>query len=149
MSIDKEFWERVERRENDLSWLHETKPDGSPLDDVDIRMPLEPAWMTELRTLEGGPYYVTPDSGEEVPPDFYADVDPAGVRRDAEAATQKPPEVVTPDGKTVLPDDQRALLEHSGPAGRKLLEELERGLEAGTPEFREAIQERRRRAGLL
>lgn len=147
--FDKDFWERVAKRENDLSWLHETASDGSPLDDFDIRMPLEPGWMTELRVMDGGPYYVTADSGEQIPPDFYADVDANAVVRSAETANQQPPEMITPEGNVVIPSEQRKLLEGSGPAGRKLLEKLARGLEASTPEFREAIQKRRRKAGLL
>jgi hypothetical protein len=143
------FWERVEERENDLSWLRETAPDGSPLDELQVRIPLEAGWITELRALDGGPYYVTADSGEQIPPNFYAGIDPKAIAEAAKAAKAAPPENVTPDGKTVLPPEQESHLKNSGPAGRKLLERLERGLEASTPKLREAMQERRRKEGLL
>jgi hypothetical protein len=148
--IDKEFWERVEQSENDLSWLHETKPDGSPLDELEVKMPLEPAWVTEMRTLDGGPYYVTADSGQQVPPDFYAGIDCGALPELIEASDELERETtVEPDGSLRLPEKMRERLDSSGPGGVRLLTALERGLEASSPELRKRIQERRRKEGLL
>jgi hypothetical protein len=133
-------------------WL-DTADDGPPLgepelDDIDAPILDEPPFVTMVRNMEGGPYHIAPDSGEQVPTDFYAKVSKRALRRAAEFAKDRPGEV-TPEGKAVIPAEERKFLEKTGPAGQKLLETLERGLEATTPELEEAVENRLRDAGLL
>lgn len=117
----------------------------------DEKVPIldEPPFLTQIRNMDGGPYYVTADSGVQVPTDFFANIDEGAVRRAVEVANKQPPEGVTPDGKATIPPEQRTLLERGGPAGKALLAAIDRGLDASTPELEEASQERLRKAGLL
>jgi hypothetical protein len=136
-------------RSRELDWLDEVAPDGMPLDDTDVRILDESPVITEARVLAGGPYYITADSGEQVPTDFYADIDDDALTQAVETANQDPPEAFTPDGKATIPSEQRELLEQGGPAAQKLLEAIDRGLETTTPELNEAVDERLRRAGFI
>jgi hypothetical protein len=135
-------------RSADLTWLDMTKDDGTPLDDEEIPILDEPPFVTQVRMMEGGPYYILPDSGEQVPTDFFAHIDLDSVREGIEAANARSEEV-TPEGKAILPEAHVTHLERGGPAAAKLLTVLQRGIDATTPEFEEAVHQRMSDAGLL
>ncbi len=101
----------------------------------DARVPIleEPPFVTELRRMEGGPWYLMPDSGEQVPTDFYADIDSRALEDAIKFAKKRPAKAFTPDGKAAIPANVRELLENGGYAAQALLETLERGLDAATP----------------
>jgi|GEM_PF-4786265 len=135
-------------RSADLTWLDMTRDDGTPLDDEEIPILDEPPFVTQVRTMEGGPYYILPDSGEQVPTDFFAHIDLESVREAIDDANSRP-EKVTPEGEAILPEDHVRYLQQGGPAAAKLLATLRRGIDATTPEFEEAVHRRMSDAGLL
>lgn len=135
-------------RPPELRWLDFEADSDIPPPDWAIPILEESPTVTEVRNMEGGPWYLMPDSGEQVPPDFYADIDKDAARRALKVARQKPAKMFTPDGKAVVPADVRELLKKGGLAGDALLKTLERGLEATTYEIREAANKRLRRRWL-
>jgi hypothetical protein len=135
-------------RSDDLSWLDITRDDGTPLDDEEIPILDEPPFVTQVRMMTGGPYYILPDSGEQIPSDFFAHIDLDTVKEALENANKRHEEV-DPDGKAVLPEDHRSYLEKGGPAAKKLLATLQRGIDATTPDFEKAVEKRMSDTGLL
>lgn len=136
-------------RSGDLEWLDATKKDGTPLDDADVPILDEPPFVTQVRGMEGGPYLITPDSGVQVPTDFYAHTSRKSIRRAAATFLNKrPSRPIAPDGRAIIPADVREFLESGGPAAQKALTALERGLDAGSPEFKRGVAARLRKAGL-
>jgi hypothetical protein len=136
-----------EDRSEDLSWLDQTKRDGTPLDDEDVPILDEPPFVTQVRSMEGGPYLIAPDSGEQVPTDFFQGSTKESMEQALEVASQRP-DHVTADGKRILIPETTRLLESGGPAAKKLLETLRRGIDATTPKFEAAVHKRMRDAGI-
>jgi hypothetical protein len=112
-------------------------------------MPLEPPHVTELRNAEGGPYYLAPDSAEPVPPEIWDGLDDEVVVEQVIETQNHQGDLSATDKQPMflLPKD-RTYLKAGGPAAKKLLETLDRGLEATTPELDEAIEAKLRKAGL-
>jgi hypothetical protein len=127
------------------------KPDGTPLEDDEIPIPIESPFVTMLRDDLGGPY-VFPDSTDWIPPETLAVHDPKLVedlarKRNAERAR----EGISSDSVDV-PRAQRSLLERSArddPAAAMLLRTLDRGMETTTAKIDEAVDKRLRRANSL
>jgi hypothetical protein len=136
-------------RSDDLDWLDDTYADGTPLDDEDIPILDEPPVITQARTAEGGPWYITADSGEMVPTDFYAGIDLDAIDEAVDIANEQPEELIMPDGKAWVSDDVRDLLGKAGLAGSKLLEALERDPNKPNPKIEKASKKRLRDAGVL
>ena len=118
--------------------------DGKELGDADVPVVDERAVFTQARDMEGGPYSVMPDGGEQVPTDFYAGIDLAAVGRAVTVANSQPAEVITPEGKAAIPEDQRALLEQGSDAAKILLKTIDRGPNATSKELERAVHSRMR-----
>jgi hypothetical protein len=133
-------------RSADLGWLDMTKPDGTPLDDEQIPILDEPPFVTEVRMMPGGPYYIFPDSAIQMPTDFLAGINTADLYDAVDFANSRP-EGVTEEGEAPSEEEEhRALLRDGGPAAKKLLGLLERGT---APDFETAVRERMEEVGLL
>lgn len=128
---------------HDLKWLDVKPVAGGPeLPDEEVPILDEPPVVTEARTLPGGPYLLAPDSAEQMPTDFLAVNGEEGIESVIEQAQSA-------HRGARVPDEQRRYLEAGGQAARQLLETLDRGLEAATPELEAASIERLAKAGLL
>jgi hypothetical protein len=123
-------------------WLRRPPGPEGELDDAQIEVPIESPFVAQMRDAPGGPYVVAPDSADWVPPDTLAVADAKKVeehslRRGEERASSSTSEV---------PELQRAFLEGlEDPAADRLLEVLERGVEATTAPLDEAVARRSRR----
>jgi len=128
---------------HDLGWLNVAPVAGGPeLPDEQVPILDEPPIITEARRLPGGPYLVAPDSAEQMPTDFLAVEGDDGVNHVIKQAKATVTQVTVPDA-------QREYLEGGGQAARLLLQTLQRGLEAATPELEAASLDRLTKAGLL
>ena len=115
------------------SWLNLAPEPGKPeLDDSAIPVPEESPFVTHMRDAPGGPYIVAPDSTDWVPPEALA-VPLADLKKVEERVleTSDALKEESPEGQVLVPRVQREFLRKTNdPAAIKLLEVLERGVEA-------------------
>ena len=88
--------------------------------------------IERLRSGGDGPYYIAPDSVEPLPSGMWSSLDPAAVQREADRFPRSDwpttPEDSTVFTRNAVPRPQREFLQGRGPAAKRLLEDLERGL---------------------
>jgi hypothetical protein len=123
--------------------------EGKELGDAEVPIVDERPVFKQGRDMEGGPYNVMPDGGEQVPTDFYAGIDLDAIGRAVAVANMQPPEVVTPEGKATIPEEQRTLLEQGSDAAKQLLVTIDRGPNATSEDLERAVHSRMRDAGLI
>lgn len=124
-------------------------PGAPELADEQIPIPLEPPRITELRHAKGGPYLLAPDSAEPVPPEMWNGLDDLVVYEQAQQIEQR---LADPHARhlpaRLMCARERGALKSGGPAARRLLDTLDRGLEATTRELDAAIEAQLRDQGL-
>jgi hypothetical protein len=113
-------------------------PGGEELELTDAAVPIPDApHLVTLKSSRGGPYYLAPDSAEPLPTGMWAELDPEAVMEEADRINKRF------DSEDALPLDVpsnvRKWLEDGGPASMKLLETLDRGLEAASTELLDAL----------
>jgi hypothetical protein len=109
--------------------------DESELADAQVKIPESPH-VVSLRNSKGGPYYLAPDSAEPLPSGMWSELDPEKVIAEAKRMNT---ELTQVEHATPVPAALRQHLEHGGPAAQKLLETLDRGLEASSTELLDAL----------
>jgi hypothetical protein len=131
----------------DAPWL--VQPDGAPEPrDGDVKVPIEPPYVTKLRDAPEGlrPFIVAPGSADWAPPDLLAVRDTSVVETNTERRNAMLEQDNGEQGQVRLPAAQRRYLDEAAhDAAKKLLQVLDRGMEASSRELDEAVLERRRK----